>query len=276
MKTTIYYFSGSGNSFVVAKDLAEKTNGNLISISQVMDNKTIKPDADVIGIVFPVYYIEHGGIPLIIGRFVKKLENLNTKYIFAVCTFGGGSLYTLDNLGKLIASRGGKLAAGFGVHMPQNSFHKPFENPKKLTDTWKKKLEVISECVNSQKPCNYDDLRNIVLKLILTPLIPWLKRLTEAKFKKISNLSLDLPFNELIPLIDRGFHTDEKCNGCGICSRICPVGNIEIVNQKPVWQNHCETCLACFHWCPDEAIHRGASEFRYHHPDVTLKDMILR
>jgi len=30
-------------------------------------------------------------------------------------------------------------------------------------------------------------------------------------------------FNELIPLADRSFQYDEKCNGCGICTRINPL-----------------------------------------------------
>jgi len=56
-KIEIYYFSGTGNSLVVARDIAEKMNGNLISIPSVMDKESITTDADVIGIVFPVYYL---------------------------------------------------------------------------------------------------------------------------------------------------------------------------------------------------------------------------
>jgi len=76
--------------------------------------------------------------------------------------------------------------------------------------------------------------------------------------------------------MDRSFHTNEKCVGCGSCSRICPVDNIEMVEDKPSWLHHCEFCLACFHWCPKEAI--TSSELkgttRYHHPDVEISDML--
>jgi len=34
--------------------------------------------------------------------------------------------------------------------------------------------------------------------------------------------------------------------------RVCPVNNIEMVDKKPVWQNRCESCLACINWCPKE------------------------
>ena len=75
-KVEIYYFSGTGNSLVVARDIAEKTNGKLIPIPSVMDKERITTDADVIGIVFPVYHAIFDGMPLIIGRFVRKMENM--------------------------------------------------------------------------------------------------------------------------------------------------------------------------------------------------------
>jgi flavodoxin len=91
MKTAIYYFSGTGNSFAVARDIAEKTSGKLISIPSVMDQPSIITDADVIGIVFPVYFrAVLGGIPLIVRRFTRKLEDIDSKYIFAICTYGLG------------------------------------------------------------------------------------------------------------------------------------------------------------------------------------------
>lgn len=55
MKTEIYYFTGTGNSLVVARDLTKELNGELIAIPSVMSKETINIDAEVIGIVFPVY-----------------------------------------------------------------------------------------------------------------------------------------------------------------------------------------------------------------------------
>ena len=85
MNIGIYYFSGTGNSLYVAKDIAAKTGGTLFPIASIMDCDVIKIDAEVIGMVFPVYYNE---LPLIIKRFTEKLDNIEHKYIFAVCTFG--------------------------------------------------------------------------------------------------------------------------------------------------------------------------------------------
>jgi MinD superfamily P-loop ATPase len=77
--------------------------------------------------------------------------------------------------------------------------------------------------------------------------------------------------------MDRAFWVDEKCTAGGICARACPVSNIEMVKDRPVWQHRCEQCFACLHWCPEEAIQFGSntsSGKRYHQPDVTLADMV--
>lgn len=66
MSTEIFHFSGTGNSLVVAQDLSLELNGKLISILSVMDRASIGNDADVIGIIFPVYFAAVSGIPLLI------------------------------------------------------------------------------------------------------------------------------------------------------------------------------------------------------------------
>lgn len=80
-----------------------------------------------------------------------------------------------------------------------------------------------------------------------------------------------------VPTMDRSFWVDEKCDGCGICKAVCPSGNIDLPGERPVWLHHCEQCLACIQWCPQEAIQFGKKTpryKRYHHPEVTLKDML--
>jgi hypothetical protein len=41
MSTEIYYFSGTGNSLVVARDIARKTGGRLIPIATVTDYQKV-------------------------------------------------------------------------------------------------------------------------------------------------------------------------------------------------------------------------------------------
>lgn len=52
----------------------------------------------------------------------------------------------------------------------------------------------------------------------------------------------------------RSFRIDENCRSCGICARMCLADNIELREGRPVWLYRCKQCLACLHWCPEEAI----------------------
>lgn len=275
VSTEIYYFSGTGNSLVVARDIAEKTNGKLISIPSVMKEESVKPEADVLGIVFPVYYATNDcGIPLIVGRFVKKLENLGSKYIFAVCTCGYMPGTTIENLRGAIESRGGKLAAGFTVRMSSKNLAE--RKQQKMLVKRKKKLEAICEYVNARKEGKFET-RGLLRKILLAPLRALEKPIFMYRYKKLSNTSKN-SFSELIPLADRSFRTNENCNGCGICARVCPVNNIKMVDGKPVWQHQCETCYGCYGWCPKNAICGDIVAYNdwYHHPEAKLSDMLGR
>ena len=274
MKTEIYYFTGTGNSFAAARDIAEKIKGKLISIPSMMSKERIKTDADVIGIVFPIYYSVNDGIPFIIKRFVKKLDGISSKYIFAVATCGASFGIAIGNIKKIIRLQGAKLSAGFTVQMPSNVMSVPLGKQQKVINNWGKKLEVISEYINSREKGKFENI-SPVIKLIFAPLAMLIKPIMKGMIKKLSN-SKNLAFEELIYLSDKSYYYDANCNGCGICEKVCPVNNINMTNDRPEWRHKCETCLACFHWCPEEAIHGGIAPKmkKYHHPDVTIDDII--
>jgi ferredoxin len=271
----IYYFSGTGNSLVVARNIAEKTKGTLIAIPSVMDKENIKSDADALGIVFPVYYATNDcGIPLIVGRFARKLENIGSKYIFAVCTYGYMAGTTIENLRKAIKSHGGELAAGFTVKMSSKKLTE--EKQQKMAIDQKKKLDDICEYVAARKKGKFET-RGRLRKLVFAPLLFLaIKPVFSRRYRKLSSSSQHLPFSEFVSLADRSFQIDEKCSGCGVCAKVCPVNNIKMIDNRPVWQHHCETCFACYEWCPKEAIHGDMVSYaeRYHHSDVKLSDML--
>jgi NAD-dependent dihydropyrimidine dehydrogenase PreA subunit len=76
--------------------------------------------------------------------------------------------------------------------------------------------------------------------------------------------------------LDENFWVDDQCNRCGICLKVCPGNNIEMINEKPAWLHRCEQCLACVQWCPQEVIQYGKKTVkypRYHHSEVILEDM---
>ena len=272
-KGVVYYFSSTGNSLVVARNIAKKINGTLVPIASELKKDKIRVEADVVGIVFPVYYATNDcGVSLIMGRFVEKLENLGSKYVFAVCTHSGMPGSTIENFKKRLECRGGKLACGFVLKMKNKKL--PVAKQQKQHIEMENKVGMICDYVVARKEGKFET-RGLLRKIVLAPLRGLEKLVFPYRYRKLSG-GANLPFWELVPLADNSYRVNSKCNGCGICAKVCPVDNIKIVDGKPTWLHHCETCYACYTWCPNGAIYGNIVEYNdhYHHPQIRLSDML--
>ena len=141
----------------------------------------------MVGIVFPVYYATNdNGIPLIVERFVRKLENIGSKYIFAVSTCGAMPGTTMETLSKIIKSRGGELAAGLTIKMTDKKI--PEKKQQKMSLNQKKKLEAISAIVAEHKKGKLET-RNTLRKIVLAPLLfIFIKPAFSRRYKKTFKL----------------------------------------------------------------------------------------
>lgn len=271
--TDIYFFSATGNSLSVAKAVARHTDGRLIPMASLTGRDTIRPEADTVGIVFPVYYSQ---LPVLVKEFVSRLTDIHGKYVFAVCTFGGAAGRSFWQLRRLIASRGAKLCAGFGVQMPQNAFFKPKERRPALFEKSAAAALRIAGCVQMRRHGTfYASLFSELLMLCMHPLI---LRLCRDKFAMLSGMPASSRFDELVRQSDRSFAANDKCARCGLCARVCPESNIRMTDARPVWLHRCTHCLACYHWCPQKAIENGIVQkgYYYRHPKVTVSAIIPR
>ncbi|MDF2804638.1 MAG: hypothetical protein K0S61_4543 [Anaerocolumna sp.] len=287
MGLKIYYFSGTGNSFVVAKDIAERVKAELISIPITMNEGKIQIDAEWIGIIFPSYIAPLAGLPLIVERFITKIANIESVQIFAVCTCGGyecvNALLSLNRLKQIIRSCGGKLSDEYSIRLPMNNLdydHIPIpinRNQEAIINKSKTKISDICSRILTGKGTKYKIAKTVFI-LLMTPIFKlMLKPVTNAlKEKAKEPLDSKLKYFELMPLTDKSINVDEKCNVCGICVKVCPVNNIKIVEKKPEFQHRCEMCFACDEWCPTNAIHHWsrAKGVKYHHPEAKLSDLL--
>lgn len=261
----VYYFSGSGNSLAVARDVAQRLNARHISIPSLMDRESIRSEAGAIGLVFPIYDFKP---PKMVEQFVSRLSGIESKYVFAICTYGIAPSQSLTRLQRMISGRGGHLSGGFAVGMPHNAVGSsavPQSEYQKMFETWKSRLPEICEYVSNRREGRIDS--SVLFCTLFSPgfirMAPSLfKFLTHVLFKGVDSLS---------------FTTSDSCTGCGTCARVCPVGNVEMLDHHPRWSNRCTSCFACLHWCPGGAIRPGGIDFGirgYHHPDVSISDMM--
>ena len=258
MKTQLFYFSGTGNSLRVAKDLAANLgNTETISIPKAM-RTPVPITAPRIGLVFPVYA---WGPPLIVARFCRHATIPPGATCFAVVTCGGMAGGTLAILEDLLKKKGVALAVGAVVKMPGN--YTPMygaqsqKSQEKQFACEKHRVAEIARRIASGRTGDVD--RGT-----------WLGRVLLSGFVYRGGMAQ-------FPKGDKKFRATEQCNGCGLCAKVCPVENITLTDNRPVWRHHCEQCMACLQWCPQDAIQMGRAtegRKRYHHPDFTAADFM--
>ncbi len=256
MKTRIYYFSGTGNSLSVAKNISSCLDGSsLISIPQAMEDAE-KISATVIGIVCPIYMYN---MPHIVANFIGKIKN--TDYFFIVYA-GGGQLGNGDKeTYKICAQNNLKLSALFNIPMPDN--YTPYGCPStdeqlELIGKSHKKITSIVATVRSRQE-HRDSSNSSFFESNIHP-----------------GLLYKLGYSR-IRIMAQTFTVDESCNDCGICQKVCPVNNIEFMKQKPKWGSNCEQCYACLQWCPQKSIQYGNKTQgieRYQNPNVKVKEIM--
>jgi formate hydrogenlyase subunit 6/NADH:ubiquinone oxidoreductase subunit I/protein involved in ribonucleotide reduction len=262
MNITIYYFTGTGNSLKVAKDLAlHLENVELVQIRQHRLAQQLHTNADIIGFVVPTIF---SGIPKLVLHFVQQLEIKNpSPYIFAIATHGdrNGMGIVFEQIIALLAEKELTLSASFGIQMPHNMPEKDHTTTAKekarLCKESAARISIIAENIKNQKlvPHHTKKIRM------------FFDRMT---YKAVNKSADKIPF-------DSGFYVDKNCNSCLCCSKVCPATNIDIVDGKPKWKlENCQFCFACVQWCPTTAIQYKKGTIgveRYHHPDIKVNEL---
>jgi len=259
MKTTIYYFTGTGNSLKIAKSLSEKLDEcELIPIAKVWEDNHLVSSTEKVGFVFPLYW---AGLPKIVYDFLSKIELTKSDYFFAVVTNAGDINSTpLYQIETILNAKSKALSAGFYIKMPNNyiiGFDVHSEaRQKEFFEEAIKNIEIIRKTVEE----NENNLGKDIFEK---------RRIKSEKFNK--------NFRDNVYGSDKSFYAEDTCTSCGICVNICPVNNITLVEGIPQWQHKCQQCLACINFCPEKCIQFGDKTLktqRYHHPEITIKDII--
>lgn len=250
----IFYFSGTGNSKFVAKQIAKETKDQVISlnhfIKQEYNEVFISEDHPYV-FVCPTYAWR---IPRIVEDFILKTSFKGRKKVYFVLTCGGETANAIHYIKKLCLIKNWELEGFAEVLMPDN-YIIMFPGTDKHT---------------AQK--------------MIQDAIPVIKKIAIAIQKE--NHFMLLQSKGLIGKIEsgivnaafynffvgaKGFYSNEKCTGCGKCEHLCPLNNIKIKNNSPSWGNRCTHCMACISLCPTEAIeykNNTCGKLRYSFPGL--------
>ena len=232
MKGRIYYFTGTGNSMRAARVIARQLGDTEIISMRVSPEEVPASDCDVVGFIFPVY---HWSMPAPAAAFVEKLAVNPNAYIFAVAmpSFICGT--ACESLAAILAARGMTLDYGNKVFNVANYaiVYPPFPSAKLMVPLAERKLRKIAEDIIRRKKRDYPRASSFIRQKRERVMAPYLKLLKYA---------------------DNPFTISADCISCGLCSRVCPCGNIILENGKPAFQHHCANCMACVVSCPKRAI----------------------
>lgn len=250
-KNIIFYFSGTGNSLKVAKDIASIVGDT--EIVSMKEKYNLNTDYERIGFIFPCYA---SGIPKYVRKYIRNLEltKYSTKYLFSIVTCnvaGGNSLPMLDKelIIKGLKLHYGKIITMVGNYIVLYSLEK--ETEKKLKEAYIKTLLYANEIKNK-----------IEVK------IP--KSLFVLKIKnKLGNIFFSIK--------SKDFTVSANCISCKLCEKLCPTKNIKMEKDKPTFNKKCIQCMACIQWCPKNAINCGKytqTRQRYHHPEINAMELV--
>ena len=243
----LLYFTGTGNSFAVARRIAAATGDSLLPLAEAAG--TDLTAETTVGLVYPCYDFN---TPPAVRDLVARLKINPSAYLFIVVTCGaqtGNSVWTVR---RILRRKGVRVAYCHKIRRPDNSATLFGRNP--TDQLWKlekyaPRLQRIVDDVRARRRANHFGAPGLAGWLTG---IPAVERKLLGGFKPQVNPDL--------------------CIGCGLCVSTCPISNntISDLNHAAIG-TACTACLGCLHVCPRQAIQVAGKpvpkERQYRHPD---------
>lgn len=250
-KNVIFCYSGSGNCLDIAKNIAKRLGDTDIVMMRAEPEVKDVRGAKRVGFVFPCYA---GGLPGDVERFVSELRVDPESYTFGVVSYAGYPGVGMAKINDIVPL---DYWAGISHQcsciwlMPHTLMLPPLDAEKAQARS-EKLAAKIADDVLYVKHLSGRPLSNPVNALEA-------KAWPMLSGKKVAKMTVT-----------------GDCVGCGQCAKLCPRGNISVVNGRASIGTSCIGCLSCLQYCPKQAINMGGATVRrerYHNPNVSAADL---
>lgn len=211
----IYYFTGTGTSLGLIKEL--KSKGMAVhSLPIISPNcpKVISKTVDTVGIIYPIHM---NSLPFVVQDFIKSLKSEGNPFIYVIATHRGILGAAGANLVQVLSKSSVNINAYYEIETINNTPKGVAPKPLMQLD-WEKnisqeKIEAIKERISSFISQVVIDIKNRE-DYIETSILPKTKGFMPKFMKLIWALSKSKPKLEF--LVD-----NNACSTCGICENIC-------------------------------------------------------
>lgn len=240
MKALILYFSGTGNTKFIAKQIAadlEELQCETMLYS-IEDAPKIEPDSYDLLVLGSPKYFEYPVFFFL--DYLKKNLPCSSKPVptMMYCTQASPLMTDFTKVKKMLAAKNHNLIIGKSLPVANNFLiFKSFE--KTTPEKRKANLEAaLAEC------------RQLSEKLVKgTP-----SEENIGKALAVADRAVAVLCNKLFPVFAMKYGAGESCIGCGLCAKKCPKNNIKMANGRPEFGKSCIFCTRCVNNCPVHAI----------------------
>jgi len=267
MRVELRYFTGTGNSLKILDTCREefiKLNYEA-RISEINFDETDLDNSDSLGFCFPVYAF---AIPRICRKYLKSIRKFNNRQkVFILITAGGSDRagFSIKECEQILSKKNCEIIYTGVIQMPINWITSP-EPP--FPPSREDSMVIIKAGVEQARNIAHD----IVDGIKKYHRFNYPEEYSKFRFYKDYLLFKYLGLQNLW----KTFKVYDTCNGCQLCSKICPTKSIKIIEKKPVWTSTCEQCMRCVNFCPNESIYQSMGgdtkgKNRYYEPSFKPK-----